>query len=211
MNEIILVRHGETQFNREEMIRGAIDVPLNGHGLRQAKATAAALSSDRIAAVYASPLTRAMQTARAACDSYSLELRLHPGFADMHFGAWEGLTLEEVRARYPQSFKRWERTPHLVRPPGGETLGAVRRRAVGALKEIVASTPGTILVVSHRVVTKLLLLWALGLESARFWAVRQDTACINRFSLEGGRRILTLMNDTCHLAALEGQRKLRDF
>jgi len=211
MAEIILVRHGETRFNREEVFRGTVDVALSPHGLAQADALARALGRTPLEAVYSSPLSRAVQTARAVAEERGLAASLVDGFTDMHFGPWEGLPLKEVQRRFPREFRLWMRTPHLFRPRGGERLAGVRRRAVKALREVAHRHRGAVLVVTHRVVTKLLILWVLGQGAQEFWSVRQDTACINRFSLERGRRILTLMNDTCHLAELEGAGRLRDF
>jgi broad specificity phosphatase PhoE len=210
MQEIILVRHGETRFNTEEIFRGTIDVPLSPHGIRQAEALADALRGVSIEAIYASPLTRAVQTATAVARVRNMLVASDPDLTDMHFGPWEGMPLKEVREHYRREFRIWMRTPELLRLRGAERLEGVRRRAVRALRTLSRGHEGTVLVVSHRVVTKLLVLWVLGLGAGEFWSVKQDTACINRFSVSQGRKVLLAMNDTCHLAGLDGG-STRDF
>ncbi len=201
--KIILVRHGQTRWNKEEVFRGRADIRLDETGLAQAEATSAALASLGLRAVYSSPLARASETARAIARPHRLAVQPVEALSDIDCGAWEGLPVREAQARYPEMFAAWQTAPHTVKFPGGECLDAVADRAQAALDEIARSHAGdqTVAIVSHRVVNKLLVLRVLGLGSAAFWKVRQDTCCLNEISHGPGGYVLHLLNDRCHLLA----------
>lgn len=204
MTRILLIRHGQTEWNRQEIFRGRADIPLSDEGTRQAEALAGRLSDERIAAVYSSPLIRAYATAERVARAQGPQPQpVHP-LTDIDYGPWEGQQHERVRQQYSDLYARWQSEPHLIRPPRGETLAEVRQRATGALNEIVARhAAATVVVVSHRVVTKLLLCAALGLSDDAFWRIRQGTACLNLLEQEEPRVTVRLVNDTCHLRGLE--------
>lgn len=196
---LYLVRHGETAWNREEIFRGRMDVPLNAEGRRQARAAAAALRAVPLEAVYASPLRRALDTARAIAGR-RLSVTPLPDLTDMAFGPWEGRALRLVKTEDAARFQTWKLHPERARFPGGESLARVRRRVVRALRTLARQHPnGTVALVTHRVVAKLFLLEALGLPNRRFWTIQQDNACVNLIEHRAGRYIVRLLNDTCHL------------
>lgn len=200
MVKIILIRHGETDWNKEQVFRGKIDVPLNQRGLAQARGVRHALEGAAIDALYASPLARAFDTARAFAEGRNLEIRVGEGFSDIDFGSWQGLAHQQVKEQFPDLYATWMTDPHLVTFPRGETLLKVGKRAMAALERAIETNPGkTIAIVSHRVVNKVILCTVLGLDLSRFWHVKQDTCAINRFEYDAGSYYLTLLNDTCHL------------
>lgn len=205
MRGIILVRHGETEWNRVERFRGRMDLELNERGRAQAQASGRALTSVSVAAVYSSPLRRALDTAAAIAVPHGLVVQPCLGLLDIDYGQWQGLTPEEVTQRYPEPCRQWLEQPHQVRIPGGEGLEEVRRRAVAAVDEALAAVPADqwAVMVSHKVICKLLLCHALGLSAAHFWQVEQDICGISRFELKEGRLVVSVTNDTCHLAELE--------
>jgi broad specificity phosphatase PhoE len=96
------VRHGETEMNRADLFRGRSDPPLNETGLEQARATGESLARLEFRAFYASPLARSMRTARAIAERHASEVRPLPAFIDIDYGAWSGLSAEEVRSRWPR-------------------------------------------------------------------------------------------------------------
>jgi len=142
MAELLLARHGETDWNRERRVQGHTDVPLNARGLEQARALVESLAAVRLAAVYSSDLARACETATAVARAQSLEVRIERRLREKNFGSWEGLTDVEIAARFPAAVRgRWG---------DGETTEDVADRAIEAVEAIAARhDDGPILVVSH--------------------------------------------------------------
>ncbi len=201
ITRFILVRHGQTEWNRVERFRGRADVPLNDVGLAQAAAAGQRIATGwQPVAVYSSPLGRAVATAQAIAAHFALPVIPLAGLADIHYGDWQGLTPEEARARWPDLVHAWYTAPATVQIPGGESLADLRERAMAAIHELAARHAGqTIVLVSHTVVNRVILLAVLGLGNDRFWRLRQDTGAINVFEAEGGDFTLVTLNDTCHL------------
>lgn len=203
MARIILVRHGQTEWNREERFRGRVDIDLDEVGVRQAKAAADRLAQWGVAAIYSSPLKRAMATAEAIAERLGLAVQTLDGINDMHFGVWQGLSVAEARKDYPELFELWRRSPEQLRIPEGETLDDVQKRAVATINDLVAKHEDeTVALVTHRVVCKVLLCHALGLDNSHFWQIAQEATAINLFEIRGGRITVSLINDTCHLRNL---------
>jgi len=198
---MILVRHGETEWNRVERFRGRADVPLNGTGLAQAKAMARRVAAEwRPVAIYSSPLTRAVKTAEAVAWHFDLRVEVNSGLIDIDYGEWQGLTPDEVRERWPKIVDAWYNAPHTAQIPNGETLDDLRVRAMSTVNEMAKRHKGqTIVLVGHTVINRIILLAVLGLGNDRFWRLRQDTCAINVFEVEGGVFTLVSLNDKYHL------------
>jgi phosphoserine phosphatase len=203
---VILVRHGQTEWNRVERFRGRADVPLNQTGLDQAAATGRRIANGwKPAAFYSSPLSRAIRTAEAAARHFDLPVIVYEGLADIDYGQWQGLTPEQARHKWPEDVAAWYDAPQEARIPGGESLEQLRKRAMLAVAELVSQHPGeTIVLVGHTVINRIILLGLLGLGNERFWHVRQDTCAINVFEANQGDYVLVSLNDTCHLQDLPG-------
>ncbi len=206
MAQIILVRHGQTEWNRIERFRGQADVPLNQTGLAQAEATGQRIADEwQPTAIYAGPLSRTMRTAEAVGACCHLPVSAEQRLVDINYGEWQGLTPDEVRERWPEELSAWYNAPHLARIPNGETLENLRIRAMSAVNDLVARhLDQTIVLVSHTVVNRIILLGVLGLGNDRFWRLRQDTCAINVFEVENGVFTLVTMNDTGHLQSAKG-------
>jgi broad specificity phosphatase PhoE len=207
---IVLVRHGQTAWNKDVRFRGRADVLLDEFGLRQAEATGRTVAARwPVVAVYASPMRRAMQTAEAVARAHGLVAHPLEGLLDVDFGQWQGLSPEEVSQRYPDLYRAWAEAPHTVHFPGGESLDDVRTRIMAGLGEAVARHPGqAVALVSHTVANRVLLCAILGLGNDHFWRLGQDTCAVNVFDVEeDGTFTLLLLNDTCHLQGLEGERE----
>jgi len=202
---VLLIRHGQTAWNREARFRGQTDVPLDETGLRQARATAEYVAARwSPVAIYASPLRRAMETADALASLRGLTVRPLEGLMDVHFGQLQGMAFSEARARYPDLMLAWRDAPHTVQFPDGESLEVVRQRSTEALREVVGRHEGeTVALVAHTVVNQVLLCAVLGLGNEHFWSVRQDTCAVNLIEWDGRRYRLALMNDTSHLWRVE--------
>jgi broad specificity phosphatase PhoE len=201
MTRIILVRHGQTAWNigagAGERFRGRIDLPLDDTGQAQARALAERLADQPIAAIYASPLKRAVETARPIAQQLGLPVQPLAGIMDINYGDWQGLSPAEVATAHPELYRRWLGTPHRVKFPNGESLRQVRLRGMTALKMIAARHESeVILLVAHQVVNKVLVCAMLGLGNSHFWRIRQDNACINIFEHQDGIFTAVLINDT---------------
>jgi phosphoserine phosphatase len=201
VTRFILVRHGQTEWNRIERFRGRADVPLNDTGLAQAAATGERIAAEwSPTAIYSSPLSRAVQTAEAIATHYAISVQVHPGLADIDYGEWQGLTPDDARTRWPDAVEAWYSRPQEARIPGGETLGDLRRRGMATVKEIGnRHTEQTIVLVGHTVINRIILLGVMGLGNDRFWRVRQEPCAINVFESDAGDYVLVSLNDTCHL------------
>jgi phosphoserine phosphatase len=199
----ILVRHGQTEWNRIERFRGRADIGLNETGLAQAEATGQRVAAEwQPAAIYSSPLSRSVKTAEAVAKHFGLEVQQHPGLADINYGEWQGLSPEEARQKWPDEIEAWYNQPHKARIPGGETLDDLRVRAMQAVNELADRHPNeTMVLVGHTVINRTILLGVLGLSNERFWRIKQDTCAINVFEVEGGDFTVASLNDTCHLRA----------
>jgi broad specificity phosphatase PhoE len=212
MTQIYLVRHGQTQWNREEIFRGTTDVPLNESGMREACLAAEALKNKPIKSVYSSPLDRAKETAAAIARLHELEVRITDGLKDLCFGEWQGVSHQAVREQYPDLYCQWLQEPDMVTFPGGESLGVLKSRAVEAVKETVLNHPeDAIVMVSHRVVNRVIICGLVGIDLSRFWQIGQDTTAINILTCREGRFTLTCLNDTCHLRNMDQERVKADF
>jgi broad specificity phosphatase PhoE len=202
---LFAVRHGETEFAREQRFAGARDVPLSERGRRQCEAVAGALAGAVVSAVYASPQARAHASAVLIAAPHGLAVRVEPAFREMAFGAWEGLTRAEVALRFPAEFDGWRTTPHLAQPPGGEPLDTVAARVAGGLAVLCQAHGGeTVVVVSHAIVTRLIVLAALGLGPDRLWSVDASPAGITEIEYQDNWVTVHRMNTLIHLDAIDG-------
>jgi broad specificity phosphatase PhoE len=145
---LLLVRHGETDWNRDERFQGQADPPLNQTGRDQSVDLSVLLAAEALTAVYSSPLQRALETAEIIAAAHGLEPVAVDALREMYDGSWEGLTRTEVRERFPDQYARWlERRRG---PDDGESYEALGARVVPALLEIAAAHPGErILAVTH--------------------------------------------------------------
>lgn len=162
---LVLIRHGETDWNVEGRYQGQADPPLNARGREQARALVAQLRPLGLQVLYSSPLRRAWETARILAEGLGIPLYAEPRLKEIHQGVWQGMLVEDIQRRFPELFERWERTPWEVRVPGGETLAEVQARVYQAVDDILARHPGqTIGLVLHRLPMALLLVRYRGLD-----------------------------------------------
>jgi len=210
MTEIILVRHGETEWNVGEIFRGRIDIELNKTGIKQADLLAKYLSYLRIDAIYSSPLRRALTTAEILTSYHKLDVVVNPGLIDFDYGEWQGLPHQEAKDKYKELYAQWINHPGRVRMPAGESLDEVRKRVMSVVDRVITKYEGSVVLVSHRVVNKVLICALLGLDNSHFWNIRQDTCGMTIFAYENERFILTKHNDTYYLEPI-GITPLSDF
>ncbi len=200
MTEIVLVRHGETESNRMGLFRGRLDVPLNEVGRGQAASVARALKVDPVAAVFTSPLGRAVDTARAIAREHDLDPVIDESFNNIDLGKWQGLEKARVEREEPELWNLWVTDPDRWGVPGAESLAGVRERA---LRRTVALVPQfadrRIVIVSHRSVLKLLAGALLGMADDYFWKFYLDNAGYSVLGQRGDGFVLLKWNEACHL------------
>jgi probable phosphoglycerate mutase len=198
---LFLVRHGATVLSAEDRFAGSTDAPLSDEGREQALRLARRLAPESLAAVYASPLRRTLDTATILATPHRLEVRPRPELREIDHGHWERLTRHEVEERYPAEAAAWDEDPFSCAPQGGESGLAVTARALPALLEIVRAHAGErVLVVSHKATIRLLLSSLLGFDPRRYRDnLEQSPAALNIVDFRDTvRSRLTLFNDTSH-------------
>jgi broad specificity phosphatase PhoE len=210
MTEIILARHGQTEWNVGQIYRGRIDIDLDRVGLNQAESLGKYLSDLKLDAVYSSPLRRALDTANIIARYQKVDVEVANRLIDFDYGEWQGLPDEEVRKLYPALYDEWHSNPHLVQMPNGESLADVGKRAIAVVDDVISRCRRRVALVSHRVVNKVLICYLLGLDNSHFWNIKQDVSGITVFSYANGRFVLTRHNDTSYLRGL-GEYVLGDF
>jgi alpha-ribazole phosphatase len=204
---LLLLRHGETAWNRERRYQGWRDTPLSAAGLQQAEAVARELKEHPFAAVYSSPLQRARETAAPIASAHGLEVLTDPAFKELAFGEWEGLTLDEARTRDAKLYEGWAKTPHLVSPPGAETLAQARERVLAGLDRLRAGHRDEVVcLVAHGIPVRILILEALGLGLDRIWTLHSAPTGISELEFRDDWTAVHRMNTLVHLdTALAGR------
>lgn len=208
VTQVLLSRHGETEWNAVRRVQGWTDIPLSPRGLRQADALAARLDSFPLAAVYASDLSRAVQTAAPVAARQGLDVQTLPGLREKGFGDWEGLTLSDLERDYADLWHRYHVGKDLEAVvPNGETWPQVYDRVAHALRGILEAHPGpdeTVLLVGHGGSARVVILEALQAPLPTLMRLHLDNASLSRldFDRDGGGRVL-LLNDGGHLDGIE--------
>jgi broad specificity phosphatase PhoE len=180
---ITLVRHGKADAPAGDRFRGREDFALSSEGRAQAGRVAQALDGHGIDLVVSSPLLRARQTAETIARALGVSLEIDPDLTDIDCGAWTGLTLDEVKDRWPAQWDVWLRSPRDASIPGGEGLVDLSARALRAVARIAQEVGENVCFVSHRAVLKLICLDALGTGPGGFWRIRLDTASVSEIRL----------------------------
>lgn len=187
MTRIYLVRHGETDWNRDRRLQGILDVGLNEIGITQGRRIAKRFSSLRALEVYTSPLRRALHTATLLQrHGRDFPVMVEPRLREIDHGAWTGMTMDRIARDFPDEFERLQSRPDRVRPRGGESLQEAYRRATGFLHQFTkTSTGSSVLIVSHGVINALLVCAAWGAPLARLWDFPQLNARVTVLWVEG--------------------------
>jgi broad specificity phosphatase PhoE len=198
----MLVRHAETGHNADSRVQGQADIPLSDLGVRQAAALGDHLLREPVAAVIASPLIRAAMTAEAIAAQRGVPVELEPALMEMNVGEMEGLSIAEMRSRFPEFLAEWvtDRGPSL-RMPGGESLEEVQARAWRVVEGLRgAYADETVVLVSHNFVLSSLIARALSMSLHEFRRFRLSVCGVTTLRFRGDRVVVMGLNDTCHLA-----------
>jgi alpha-ribazole phosphatase len=195
--KLLLIRHGQTNWNLEQRFQGQSDIPLNETGRKQADALADRLSAEHFDFVYSSDLQRATETANIICRS---GFQPDPRLREVHFGDWEGLTYDEIKLKYPTTLFAWESDIYKNAPPNGETLEQLVVRIQSVLDELCAKHQDhTVLIVAHGGVLQTMICLALKLLPTMYWQFHLSTASLSEVAFYPAGAILNSLNDTSHL------------
>ena len=204
MVRVILVRHGETEWNKIRRIQGGdSDTPLNENGKRQAIALADRLKGEKITAIFSSPLQRALNTAQAIAGYHHLEVTTLPSLKEIKVGELEGRLATEFALRFEEFLcgDGCEKQPHT--PPGGESVDDVQKRAWETISNLAAQQPeATLVLVSHYFVIMATVCRVLNLPTHQMVRLRLNTGTLSIFTMDNGKLRLELFNDGCHNANL---------
>lgn len=204
--EFIVVRHGETDFNREQRFQGQIDVPLNGTGLQQAQRLAEALAAERFDLLLSSDLQRARQTAAPLERARAQPALARPGLREQAFGVLEGLDVPTIQARHPELWTQWLRHDADYALPDGESVRRFHARVLAALRELADAHAGkTLLLVTHGGVLDMLWRTAHGLSLSGPRACAIPNTGINRLRWRAGTLDILRWGDDTHLGGLPPQ------
>ena len=192
---LILTRHGHAEANRPWAFLGRTDSPLSAQGREQAAALSALLADFQLDAIYASPLQRARQTAVTIAVPHALTPILDDRLVEQDFGLWEGLTLDDVEAQFPDDAAAWQADARQHGPTGGENLTQVAARARRFYRDMrQARRTGVALVVAHGGILNALLCTLLGTPLSWLWAYRLDVGAVCELHLYGSRATLVRLN-----------------
>jgi alpha-ribazole phosphatase len=190
-----LIRHGEPEEAARQRCYGRLDLGLSPHGREQVALAAEYLRRDPPTVIVASPLRRTSDSAAIVAAACGCFYETNPGLREIHFGDFEGLTYDEIAARYPETFREWMEKPTQVRFPNGENFAGMRTRVLEAFFEIARRRAGeTIGIVSHGGVIRILIAWALQVPDDCLFRIAQDYAAINRIELADGVPSVKMMN-----------------
>ncbi|MCL4369369.1 MAG: histidine phosphatase family protein [Chloroflexi bacterium] len=198
---LFLLRHGETEWNQTGRFQGVTDIPLGQTGRQQATALAHSLRGERLSAVYASPLCRALETAQLLAAPHGLEVETCLELREMDLGELEGASREMFVTQFASLAARWRECAWTVQMPGGESLPLLQERVWGAIERIVARhKTGSVAVVAHSFANAVALCKAAGLDLSHYREFRQSPSAKNLIELSNGIYRVVLVNDTSHLS-----------
>lgn len=199
IDELLLVRHGETVHNVAGIAQGWNDSALSDLGQRQVQQLAMRIATMRPDTIVSSPLQRALTTAKAIAGSSGLPVRTLDDLREMSYGAWEGQSFPDVRRNENESYQRWIADPEHPSPEG-ESHNDVRRRMESAFREIL-TLPGRVVVVSHGTANRIAATVLLDAPIDVSRRLAQDNASLSLFVRRGENMVLKLWNDTSHCPA----------
>ena len=203
--KLILVRHGETQLNKDGRIQGIGGAPLNEVGRGQARAAARALKANLPFIMYTSPVVRALETARIISDSLDVPYDTLDGLQEADAGKLDGLTGTEMRQRYPEFMRRWDEDSATAQMPGGESMVDVQQRAWRAIGKLVESHPDTsVVAVSHNFTIKSIICKVLNIPLGTSRRLRLDLGAISQLDISEDRSWMVSLNENGHLHSPAG-------
>jgi len=191
---LYLIRHGAVISVKGKTFIGQVEAPLDERGIEQAWALRRWLETVTFSAVWCSDLSRSRRTARIIVGGRPLSVHESADFREIHLGAWEGYTFQEIESRFPEEFAARGKDLEHWRPPGGESFDDLSARVMPALHRILQTATGNVLLVGHAGVNRLILCGALGIPTARLLSLGQDYGCLNLVAYGETRARVELLN-----------------
>lgn len=216
---LYLIRHGETEGSEVRRYKGSIDVPLSEKGIEQIKRLSDFMArTSELQAVYCSPLIRALNSAEIIAEPHGLKPIVIPDFRERSFGVWEGMSFDEIKARYPEGFEAWTGDPLRYSPLQGESTLEVKERVIRELNRILNHYSNSaarsnssndlddisIAIVAHGGVNRVILCQMMGIPLENIFRIEQDYGCINIIEFCEDYAVVRLMNGRCQIT---GNRK----
>ena len=201
MVTVILVRHGETDWNQSRRIQGGnSDTQLSERGKQQAESLATKLEQERIQAIYSSSLQRALDTAQAIAHHHQLKVEIEPSLNEIDAGELEGAPVDKISSHLYQLLTTGSQGKSAFKMPGGESVAEVQQRAWSTIQRLVSQHPdGVIVIVSHYFVILSIICSALNLPLSQMGRLRLGAGSISTIVFDGQATRLVLLNDICHL------------
>jgi len=197
---LILIRHGETPYNRDRRYQGHRDTLLTRKGKRQTKEIAFRLKNESLNAIYSSDLKRTRYTAEVINHYHSLKINILPQLREIDFGDWEGKTHDEIQREWGSLLGRWERKPSQIKIPGGEGIKDLAERVRTTVEKILSDHPGQrVAVITHGGPIRVILSDALGLGLDDWWKTITSNGGISIIEYQSKKARVLLQNDTSHL------------
>lgn len=202
MQRLYLIRHGETKWNCESKTQGCRNVQLTESGILQGKQVADKLKKENeyYTKIYSSDLDRCYFTAKLISRKIDVDVEVFKELREMSFGDWEGLTISQIKKSYSKQYYKWRNEPYGAYIPNGENLKMVQNRCLGAVKKILSiHKDGSIIIVSHGIAIKTILLGLLGIDLKHFYNITLGNASLNKLEFRDYGPVLVNLNDLCHL------------
>lgn len=205
MTKLVLVRHGQTLWNIDRKYQGHSDIALSSNGKKQAYCLRERFRHERLAAIYTSDLSRALETGQIVGEFHTCKINSLSELREINFGKWEGLTHEEIQAQYGELEKQWRFQTENFQIPGGESFQDLKKRVCRQVLTLVKKHRGeTFMIVAHGGTIRTIICSVLDLKLNKIWCFRQDNTAVNIIEFfecpsAGLQAIISVLNDTCHL------------
>jgi broad specificity phosphatase PhoE len=196
--QLILIRHGETLWNKEGRVQGTSDVELSDAGKKQAELLALSLKDHPLEAIHASPLKRAYQTAEIINEFHHKDIQIHRGLMEMDQGDFEGFSFKELMACEKDFLNKWITDPAAIKMPNGESLSELQQRAWRVMEEIISKSENA-LIVSHNFTIAAILCRVRNISLSKFRSACVDTASKTIVQFRNGEASIGALNDRSHL------------
>ena len=200
MMRLILVRHGQTEWNAGGRYQGQSNVALSDTGRKQARFLAERFPVKQLDAIYTSDLDRAKETAECVGERFGVAVRPEKAFRELSFGDWEGLTYQEISSRWPKEAEKLFTAPDELVIPHGETFRELQKRALDKIHLLYENhIDQTVAVFAHGAINKTILAGLMHIPLHYLWSLRQDNTAVNILRLDDGYVMVELINSTSHL------------